>query len=400
MVDFISEAKKIENDIISWRRRLHKIPEIGFNTPKTSKYLEDVLENLNIEYEKGYGNSGIVAKIYKDKNNNKTFAIRADIDAVEIEEKTGLKFSSVHENKMHACGHDAHTAMALGASKIISENFNKFNGNVKILFQPAEEGPGGARKMIEDGALVNPNVGAIIGLHVDPGTLYDDLKQGQIGIKSGPAMACLDKFKIEVVGEGGHGGYPESAVDPIAISASIIENLQTIVSREISPLEPAVISICKINGGTKYNVIPEKVVLEGTTRFFTKKQRDIAQKRMNSISEKIANARNGKVNFEYHEGYPVLINSQEITDYVINAAKEIFNKKDLKVLKRPIMGGEDMSFYLNEIPGAFFFLGAEKDGNEKPPPLHSSYFDIEEKVLWKGSALFAKIAYDWLNKKS
>ena len=395
MIDFIQEAKNIEEQVIKWRRDLHRIPETRLDTPKTREYLESVLDELEIDYRSGLAKNGIVATILKDSPKDyKTFAIRADIDGLEIKEETGLDFSSEHEGKMHSCGHDGHMAIALGAAKIYKDNFDKINGNIKIIFQPGEEGPGGAKKMIEEGALKDPEVDAIIGLHL--GSIFSDLKPGQIAYRKGSTMACLDDFNLTVKGKGGHGAMPDTTIDPVAISASIIENFQTLISREISPVKPGVISVCKIHGGQAYNVIPEKVELEGTARFIHEDERHKISKRMEEVAKKIAEARNGQVRFEYNYGYPPLKNPVEFTEFFIDSAREIISEDDLVELTEPVMGGEDMAYFLNEVPGTFFFISSPKKVDGEYYSHHNPKFDIDESVFWKGIALFVKTAYDFL----
>jgi len=401
MVELTEKAKNIQDQLINWRRELHKIPEVGLETPKTRKFIETELDKMGIEYKSGYAKNGVVALIKKDKNNYDdypTFAIRTDIDALEIQEETGLDFSSEHDGKMHACGHDAHTAMALGAAKIISENIDQFAGNVKIIFQPGEEGAGGGEQMVKDGALKDPDVGAIVGIHI--GGIFDEVKTGQIGIGTGPIMACIDKFQMKVIGEGGHGAMPNVGVDPIAISASIIENIQTLISREISPVKPGVISVCKLHGGTAFNVIPGEVEMEGTARFIDENERQRISKRMEELCRKIAESRNAELEFEYEYGYPPVVNPPEFTGFCKEIVKDTLGNEVVVDLKEPVMGGEDMAYYLQEVPGAFLFLGSRKKVDGKFYGHHNSKFDIDESVFWMGTAIFLRTAHEWLDKKN
>ncbi|SDL11411.1 M20 metallopeptidase family protein [Halarsenatibacter silvermanii] len=399
MLAFKEEAKKIEDRIIEWRRELHKIPEVGLDTPKTRKFIESELEKMEIDYETGYAQNGLVALIKKgeDYENYRTFAIRTDIDGLKVEEKTGLDFASRHEGKMHACGHDAHAAMALGAARIISQNIGEFDGNVKLIFQPGEEGAGGGEKMIEDGALKDPEVDAVIGLHT--GGVIGCMENGQIGFKAGPMMACTDRIKMTVIGRGGHGAMPNTVVDPIAISASIIENIQTLISREISPVHPGVISICQINGGSAFNVVPDEVSMEGTARFIHEKERNKIARRMENLCTKLAESRGAEVDFEYERGYPPLVNPEEFTEFFRReCAAEILDEEEIVKLEEPVMGGEDMAYYLEKVPGIFIFLGGKGEIDGKFHGHHNSKFDIDEKVLWKGTALLVKTARRWLEK--
>lgn len=395
-MDFKELALNIEDQIIKWRRELHQIPETGLELPETSKYVMNELDKMGIEYRSGLAKSGIAATIWAGDQDSKTFAVRADMDALAIEEATGLDFSSKHEGRMHACGHDSHTAMALGVAKIASENKNKLAGNLKIIFQPAEEGPGGAKPMIEEGALENPKVDAVVGLHI--GTIFKTVKPGQIGISKGATMACLDDFQLEVKGKGGHGAMPDTTVDPVAVSASIIQELQTLISREIPPYRPGVISVCTIHGGSAYNVIPDKVKMEGTARFIHEEQRKEIAKRMREVAENIAKARRAEVDFNYNFGYPPLFNPVEFTDYFKKVASEIVDEEDIVEIEEPVMGGEDMAYFLNEVPGTFFFLGGGKEVDGEIHSHHNPKFDIDESVFYLGTALMAKTAFDWLEK--
>ena len=252
-MNVLEEVKKIEQEIIQWRRDLHKIPELNLYLPKTTKYVEEKLKEMGIEY-KTLVNGNAVVGLIKGNSDGKTIGLRADMDALPIEEETGLEFSSTHKGCMHACGHDGHTAMLLGAAKILSENRDKFKGHIKLLFQPGEEYPGGALPMIEEGAMENPKVDAVIGLH--EGVIDERVSKGKIAYKDGCMMASMDRFLIKVKGKGCHGAYPQMGVDPIIIASEIILSLQKIASREINTNEPIIVSVCRINGGFSQNIIP------------------------------------------------------------------------------------------------------------------------------------------------
>ncbi len=399
MIDFKAEAQKIEDQIIGWRRDLHKIPELGLETPKTREYIETQLDEMGIEYESGCAENGVIALIEDDEQEkSKTFAIRADMDGLEGEEKTGLEFASEHKGRMHACGHDSHVAMALGAARIISENRELFPGNIKFLFQPGEEGAGGGERMVEEGALKDPDVDAIIGLHI--GGVFEEVQPGQIGIGSGPVMACMDRFKMKVLGKGGHGAMPDTCIDPIAVSASLIESIQTLISREISPVRPGVISVCRINGGSAFNVIPEEVEMEGTARFIHQKEREEISQRMEEMCRKIAESRGAELEFDYEYEHPPLVNPPEFTEFFRDCALDLFSEEDVIELEEPVMGGEDMAYYLQEVPGTFFFLGGQREIEGEFQGHHNPRFDIDESVFWKGTALFVRTAYKWLESNA
>ncbi|MBS4040110.1 MAG: amidohydrolase [Flavobacteriales bacterium] len=382
----------IEKDIIQWRRELHQIPEVAHDVPKTAEYIAGKLDQFGVPYKRNVGGHGIVALITGSKP-GRTFGIRADIDALAIEEETGLPFSSTHKGKMHACGHDAHMAMALGATKVLNSISGDLPGKVKILFQPAEEGPGGAKPMIEEGAMKDPVVDAIIGLHV--GGIFKEVQNGQVGIGRGAIMACLDSFRMTVWGKGGHGAMPNATVDPIMISSYIIQALQTLISRELKPTSPGVITIGTIQGGTAYNIIPEKVELLGTARFIQEEDRTNISKRIGELASQIAVGMRGRCEFEYTYGYPPLVCDEQFTDFFKGIAEEVVGSQNVVTIDNPTMGGEDMAYFLKEAQGTFFFLGSVKQGDATYPHHHPK-FDLDESVFWRGSALLAETAFRWL----
>lgn len=392
MFDVLSEVKKIEEDIIAWRRDLHQIPELGLELPQTSKYIMNVLDEIGIEYHTLVNGNAIVAMIYGQEE-NKTIGIRADTDALPIKEETGLEFAS-QNGCMHACGHDAHAAMLLGAGKVLYENRKFLKGNVKLLFQPGEEYPGGALPMIEEGVLENPKVDAIIGLH--NGTLYKGLHKGKIGVSYGPLMASMDRMLITVKGKGAHGAYPEESIDPITIAAELVSALQIIISREKKAIEPAVLSICKIQGGYNQNIIPDKVELEGTVRTVNNETRKRISRRIEEITKGITQGMGGDYEYIYDFKYPPLINSEQFTKLFVNSAKKILPEEDIFEIKDPVMGGEDMAYFLEKIPGTFFFLSNPKEVDGVVYSHHNSKFDVDEGLFYKGTALFVQTVMDFL----
>lgn len=388
-MNIADSSKNILGDIIKWRRKLHTIPELGFELSNTSKYVIDRLEEMGIEY-KIIAKTGIVATI-PGIGNELTVALRADMDGLPIKEETGLPYASLN-GCMHACGHDAHVAMLLGAAKILSENRNMLKGNVKLLFQPAEEIGLGAKMMIEEGCLEDPRVNVIFGLHI--GNLSAEIENGFIGARSGEMMASMDKFSIKVIGKGGHGAAPEKCVDPIAISAEIISSLQKIVSREIEPVNPVVVTIGKINGGTAFNIIPEEVNIEGTVRTLSSKDRVYVENRIKDMVKYIAMANCAEARVEYINEIPVLMNDEKLTVELIEAAQKIVGNDGIVKLKRPMMTSEDMSCFLEKVPGNFFYLGSNNSEKGIVYPHHNSKFDVDEDVLWIGTAVFVQAVVD------
>lgn len=396
-MDVLKEAREIEKEIINWRRELHKIPELNLNLPKTSYYVQEKLKSFNIEFKTLVEGNAIVALI-KGKDHGKTIALRGDMDALPIEEETGLSFSSIHKGCMHACGHDGHTAMLLGAAKILSENTDKFSGNVKLLFQPGEEYPGGAKPMIDEGAMENPKVDAVIGLH--NGLINEKIPSGSIAYRDGCMMASMDRFLIKVIGKGCHGAYPQLGIDPIIVSSEIVLALQKIISREINTNVPSILSVCRINGGFSQNIIPDIVELEGTVRATDVETRNFIARRIEEVVKGICLAARADYKLEYDYKYPPVMNDKEFNKIFVEAAKKILGEKEIVEMPTPVMGGEDMAFFLEKAAGTFFFLANPKvyeDG--KIYSHHSSKFDLDESYFYIGTALFVQTALDFLNKK-
>ena len=381
------QISKIQKEIIDNRRYFHKHPELSFKEYNTSKAIAEKLEEMGIEVSTGIAQTGLTGLIRGGKP-GKTIALRADMDALPIQETSDIEYKSVNDGVMHACGHDGHIAMLLGAAKAINQIKQKLNGNVKLIFQPAEEGLAGALHMINEGVIAD--VDEIYGIH-----LWNYQKVGEIGVKDGPIMAAADLFEIEIMGKGGHGATPHGTVDAVIVASHIVNSLQTIVSRNTNPLESTVVTVGMINGGYNFNIIADKVTLKGTTRSYTKENRELIKTKMNEIitgTEKIFNA---KIQLKYKDGYPPTVNDKKCTKNVINAiSKVIGGSSHAPYLS---MGGEDFSYYLEKIPGCFFFVGSlPLDRKPLSIPHHCSHFDIDEKSLLIGSSMFVKIIEDLL----
>ena len=378
---------KIKKEIIDNRRYFHKYPELSFKEYNTSKVIAEKLEEMGIEVSTGIAQTGLTALIRGGKP-GKTIALRADMDALPRQETSDIDYKSVNDGVMHACGHDGHIAMLLGAAKAINQIKQKLNGNVKLIFQPAEEGLAGALHMINEGAI--DDVDEIYGIH-----LWNYQKVGEVGVKDGPIMAAADMFEIEVIGKGGHGATPHGTVDAVIVASHIVNSLQTIVSRDTNPLESTVVTVGMINGGYNFNIIADKVILKGTTRSYTKENRELIKTRMNEIiagTEKIFNA---KIQLKYKDGYPPTVNNKKCTKNVINAVSKVIGENSYAPYLS--MGGEDFSYYLEKIPGCFFFVGSSPlDSKPLSIPHHCSHFDIDEKSLLIGSSTFVKIIEDLL----
>ena len=377
------EIKSIKNKIIDTRRDFHKYPELSFQEKRTSKIVAEKLESFGVSVKRNIGKTGVVGTL-NGKANGKTIAFRADMDALPIQETGNTTYKSVNKGVMHACGHDAHTAILLGAAEALSKIKNSFDGTIKFIFQPAEEGYGGAKFMIEDGAL--ENVEEIYGLHV-----WNYQKSGTIGIKSGPVMAAADMFTIKINGIGGHGAAPQGTIDCIVVASHLIQAFQTIISRNTNPLDSTVVTIGQINGGNNFNIIADEIILQGTARAYTEENRSLIKKRMNEIIKGVEATFKAKIIFEYKDGYPPVINHKEITKNVINAAKSVVNENVVSPYLS--MGGEDFSYFANKVPGCFFFLGSlPKNKPLMSVPQHCSHFDIDEEVMLIGSSIFVQLA--------
>lgn len=386
-------TRDVLEDVIKWRRDLHQIPEIGRDLPRTSKYVTDILDELGISYTKGVGlDSAIVGVIEGGKGEGKTIALRADMDALEIEEETGLPFASTNGN-MHACGHDGHTSILLGTAKILNKMKDDFAGKVVLLFQPAEEISAGAEPMVKAGAL--EGVDAVMGLHI--GNISTEGKPGTVLFNKGSMMACLDKWVLKIKGVGSHGAYPHNSCDPIVMAGKFINSVQTIISRELDPVDPGVITIGKINAGTAYNIIPGEVIIEGTARAVNQETREFIAKRIGEIAELTAKASRGSVEYDYTFGAPPVVNDEEFTEFAMESAKKVLGEDNVMHMKNPVMGGEDFSYYLEKVPGTFVFLSNPLEVDGRRYPHHNSKFDVDEKHFDKGILLFLKTTLDYLN---
>ena len=383
MMNIRPEILKIKKTIIATRRDFHKHPELSFQEKRTSKIVAEKLESFGIKTLKNIGKTGVVG-ILKGEHKGPTIAFRADMDALPIQETNSFPYKSINDGVMHACGHDAHTAILLGAAEALSKMKKNINGEIRFLFQPAEEGYGGAKFMIKDGAI--DNVDEIYGLHV-----WNYQKSGSVGIKAGPVMAAADIFTIKIKGVGGHGAAPQGTVDGVLVASHLIQALQTIVSRNTNPLESTVVTVGQINGGYNFNIIADEVVLKGTTRSYTIENQKLIKKRMKNIIAGVEKTFNAKIILDYKDGYPPVVNEKTTTQNTYNAAKKIVG--DDVVEPYLSMGGEDFSYYTNKIPGCFFFLGTSpKNQKLLSTPHHCSHFDIDEEAMLIGSSIFIEIA--------
>ena len=374
-------------DIVSLRREIHREPELGFDTKKTAEKVLDALEGLPLEVETGLAENGIVATL-KGEGGGPTVALRADMDALPIQEETDLPFASEEDGKMHACGHDGHTSMLVGAVRALSQDHlrERLNGSVKFIFQPAEEGGGGGRVMVEEG--VAESVSSIFALHLWPGLPF-----GKAATKAGPIMAAADAFEMRVKGKGGHGAMPHLTTDAVAIAAQIVTALQTIVSREVNPVAPAVLTVGEIEAGFAFNIIPETARLGGTVRTLDADLRKQIPKRMEELARGIARGMRGDAELDYRFSYPVARNDADAAQFALGVIGELFGEENVVELTDSSMGAEDFAFFLEHVPGAFIWLGVGDVSG-----LHTPKFAFDEEILPQGSALLAALALKSLSE--
>jgi amidohydrolase len=378
-----------ERKIIENRRHIHKNPELGGKEFKTAKFIETKLKELKIPYKRLSG-TGVLGVI-KGKLSGKTIALRADIDALSICERNDVEYKSQNVGIMHACGHDAHIALMLGAAELLNMKKSKLKGNIKFIFQPDEENSSGAKAMIKAGALKNPQVDFILGMHVNPW-----LKSGKVGFKYGAMMSAVDKIKIEIIGIIAHGAYPHNGKDALVAASVFVNIVQSIISREVDPTENAVITFGKIEGGDAYNVICKNVTLVGTVRSFSKEVRRLIKTSIIKKIKALEVAYDVKCKIDYISIGNALINTPEITEACVKIAKKFCGEKNVEILQKPSMGGEDFAEYLNYVPGNFIYIGTSKD-KYTSYPWHHSNFNINEAALPKASKYIAYTVESLMN---
>ena len=368
--------------IVALRRDIHREPELGFDTDRTAEKVLAALDGLPLDIETGVARNGIVATL-RGAGEGPTVALRADMDALPIQEETDLPFASETEGRMHACGHDGHTSMLVGAAHVLSEMRDRLGGTVKFVFQPAEEGGGGGRVMVDEG--VADDISSIFALHLWPGLPF-----GKVATKAGSIMAAADAFEMEITGSGGHGAMPHLAADAVVIAAQVVTTLQTVVSREVDPVKPAVLTVGEIAAGTAFNIIPEKAHLGGTVRTLDPDLRESMPGRIEALARGVAKGMRGDANLDYTFSYPVTVNDEGAADRVLGVAENLFGAESVLELPNPSMGGEDFAFFLEKVPGAFIWLGVGEDISG----LHTPQFAFDEEVLPRGSALLTALALE------
>jgi len=397
------ELKKIQDEVVAMRRDLHKIPESGFELPETTAYVRKKLDEFDIPYEYFEDINGIVAKLGPGREEPqmalnageakrpRCIAFRADMDGLKIKEETGLPFASEHDGMMHACGHDAHTAMLLGAAKILASRRDELTCEVRFIFQPFEEGVRGAKEMVERGAVDGADM--VLGIHI--GTLMGmDIPSGKLVIMPGPTMASSDIFHITVHGKGCHAATPEKGIDPIIIAAHIVLGVEAIVAREFKATNNELISLSTINGGTQHNIIPDDVKMSGTTRAYDDETRARMEKRIGEISRSMAEAYGATVDYDYRWGCDPVVNDPEVCNMCAGLARRLFGEDSVVEKVDAIMVAEDFSAYQKKVPGVLIHLSTADKEKGTACPHHNSRFDIDEDQLWKGAMLFAAAALE------
>jgi amidohydrolase len=388
------DIQALQPELVDFRRQIHQYPELGFKEQLTAAAIASKLTEWGIPHQTGIAQTGIVATIHGRKTSFKlkTLAIRADMDALPIQEANQVAYKSLHPGVMHACGHDGHTSIALMTAYYLSRHQSDFAGTVKIIFQPAEEGPGGAKPMVEAGVLENPDVDAIIGLH-----LWNNLPLGAIGVRSGALMAAVETFRLTIQGKGGHGAMPHQTIDSIVLGAQIVNALQAIVSRNVNPIDSAVVTVGEFHAGNACNVIADTANLTGTVRYFNPDLADFFQQRIEAIVAGICTSHGATYKLDYLKLYPPLINDEKITDLVRSVASEIVETPLGIVPECQTMGGEDMSFFLQAVPGCYFFLGSANPAKSLAYPHHHPRFDFDETALSTGVEMFVRCVEKFCN---
>ena len=383
----IKELEDLQGEMQEWRRDIHAHPEIAFEEHRTAQIVADKLESFGIEVETGIAGTGVVGTLRKGMG-NRSIGLRADLDALLINETNDFEYKSKNPGQMHACGHDGHTTMLLGAAKYLSEQGN-FDGTVNFIFQPAEENEGGGRAMIEDGLFDKYPVESVYGMHNIPG-----MPVGSFAIKPGPIMAAFDIFNLKVIGRGGHAAMPQTTVDPIIVGTKIIDAFQAIISRSIDPQEPSVLSVTQFHGGDAYNVIPNQVEIKGCTRCFSPNVQKKLEDEMRQISESICKAYGADCEFHYEHRYPATINSEEEANLAGQVAQEIVGEERVNLSPKPGMGSEDFAYMLQEKPGSYIWIG-NGDG-EGSCMIHNPGYDFNDEILPIGATYWVKMAEEIL----
>lgn len=384
-MSLLDDVINIKDELQQWRRELHRIPELAFKEEKTAQFVEQKLKSFGVRVHPRMAGTGVIASLACG-DSGKSIALRADLDALPIVEKTGLDYCSTHAGMMHACGHDGHTAMLLGAVRYLAQH-QDFNGTVYFIFQPAEENEGGGRKLVEEGFFKKYPVDAVYGMHNWPG-----LETGTFAIRSGPVMAAYDIFDIDITGKGGHAAAPHNTIDPIIIAAQVVTALQHISSRQQNPQDAVVVSVTRIHAGDSYNVISESAKLSGTVRTFKQSVQEKIITQLRQIVTAICDAYGATAEIDYQKRYPATINTEAETENALLAAADVVGKKHIICNSPPSMGSEDFSFLLNESKGCYVSIG-----NGNSASLHNPYYNFNDEILTTGVSYWVKLTQMYLS---
>ena len=388
-IDFLAAAQALRAELVARRRDFHRHPELAFEEVRTARIVAEELTALGLEVQTGIGKTGVIGILEGDQD-GPTVLLRADMDALPIEEANATEYISTVPGIMHACGHDGHTAIALGVAKLLADKRDQIAGRIKFVFQPAEEVGGGAQAMVNDGALRNPAPDVSLGLH-----LWNTMPVGTIGLADGPVMAAVSDFVIHIHGRGGHGALPHETVDPVVCAAQIVTALQTIVSRNSDPLDTAVVSVTQIHTGSANNIIPPSAKMTGTFRTFTHETRDMVAKRIREIAEGIASAMGCTIEADIQHYTEAVVNHPDVAQRL----RDLFNRiprPPMPIVEERTMGGEDVGVFMTDVPGAYFFLGSGNEERDLSYPHHHPRFDFDEDVLPLGVGLLAAAVADYL----
>ena len=378
----LNRVAEFHAEITAWRRQLHANPEILYDVHDTAAFAEAKLREFGVdEVVTGLGRTGVVGVIKGKGNSDKVIGLRADMDALPVTERTGKPYASANQGKMHACGHDGHTAMLLGAARHLAETRN-FDGTVVVIFQPAEEGGGGGRAMVQDGLMERFGISEVFGMHNMPG-----IPLGEFAIREGGIMAGTDQFAIDIEGHGGHAAMPHLTTDPVVVAAHIITGLQTLVSRNIDPIRSAVLSVTTVNAGTAYNVIPRTARLTGTVRTLDEEVRQQMEEGIKRLAPQLAQAFGATATVNWLPGYPVTVNASRQTDFAAEIAQEVAGEERVQANVDPTMGGEDFAYMLNARPGAYIFIG-----NGDSSDLHTDTYDFNDEAIPLGVSYWVRLA--------
>lgn len=391
MPDFLQEAESYFDYTQALRRDFHRHPELGFQEIRTAGIVARELSQLGIEVSSGVGKTGVIG-ILEGDHPGPTVLVRFDMDALPIEEETQAEYASLNSGVMHACGHDGHTAIGLTVARMLNNRRAELAGSVKLVFQPAEEGLGGARAMLVDGVLGNPRPDLTLALH-----LWNEKPYGWLGVTPGPAMAASETFSVKLIGSGGHGASPHLTIDPVLAAAYVTTTLQSIVARNVSPLDTAVISVTSIQAGEAFNVIPSTALLKGTIRTYLPHVRQLVLERFRDVVTGVAQALGCQAEIDLQEVTPAVINDPQVSARVQEVARRLFPEAELSTTERT-MGSEDMAYMMQDIPGCYFFIGSNNSARGLNAPHHHPKFDFDERALPRAAALMAAAACEFLQE--